>query len=107
MTSVSRPRPPEPRAEPRSLLPLARWAAVVWFAIVFLYSLTTITDPDLGFHIAWGRILLRDFAGARTVLLGQDPSVAVYAYSYWLYQLAVVALFDHLGPWGLVLFRAA
>jgi tetratricopeptide (TPR) repeat protein len=94
------------RSAPRSLLLVAGSAAVTWFAVALLRSLTQMADRDLGFHIAWGRILLHDFAGARTLFLGQDPSVAVYAYSYWLYQLTVVALLDHLGPWGLVLFRA-
>lgn len=94
-----------PRSAPRSLLFLAGSAAVVWFAVALLRSLTQIADTDLGFHVAWGRILFHDFGGARALLLGQESSVAVYAYSYWLYQLTVAALLDHVGPWGLVLFR--
>ncbi len=109
MTRVPRERrqPQEPQSAPRSLLVLTGTVAAVWFGVALLASLTPISDTDLAFHIAWGRNLLADFWGVRRLLLGQDPSVAVYAYSYWLYQIVVVWLLDHLGPWGLVLFRVA
>ena len=80
---------------------------MLWLAVALLLCLTPINDQDLGFHIAWGRILQHDFAGARGLLLGQDPSVTVYAYAYWLYQVIVATLFDHGGPWAIVLFRTA
>lgn len=80
-------------------------AAGLWLLVALLLSLTPISDADMGFHIAWGRILLEDFGGARTLTLGQHPSIVVYAYSYWLYQVAAAALFDGAGPWGVVLLR--
>ena len=79
--------------------------AGLWLLVALLACLTPITDQDLGFHIAWGRILLHDFRGAGSLLLGQDRSVTVYAYSYWLYQILVATLFDHAGPWAIVLLR--
>ena len=91
--------------DPRWVQRMSGTAAVLWSAAALLAALTPVTDKDLGFHIAWGRILLSDFRGARTLLLGQDPSVTVYAYAYWLYQVTVVALYDHAGAWALVAFR--
>ncbi len=110
MTEASAPpgasRPADSLRDSRWFQILTGGAAVLWIAIALLLSLMPVSDQDLGFHISWGRILLHHFGGARSLLLGQDSSVSVYAYGYWLYQVTVASLFAHLGAWGLVLFRA-
>jgi len=98
---------PPPSAAPGLERRLGTAALAAWLAVAVLVALASINDPDLGFHIAWGRILGDHFHEAKAITLGQDPSVTVYAYSYWLYQRLVAVLYDHLGPWSLVLLRLA
>jgi tetratricopeptide (TPR) repeat protein len=89
----------------RALTLIAAAAAALWLLAALLVSLTPVSDPDLGFHISWGRLLLDDFGRARSLTLGQHPSIVVYAYSYWIYQVVAATLFDHAGPWSLVILR--
>jgi tetratricopeptide (TPR) repeat protein len=83
---------------------LAAAAIAVWMILLALLALVEIQDPDFCFHVAWGRILSQDFAGAAHLTLGQDPDVARYAYSYWLYQILAAALYD-VGPATVVASR--
>jgi len=99
--------PPVPQPETPLLAWLAAAAIALWFLATLFLSLLPVSDADMGFHIAWGRVLLADFGGARTLTLGQHPSIVVYAYSYWLYQVAAATLYGAFGSWGLVVLRAA
>ncbi|MCA9729084.1 MAG: hypothetical protein KC729_15440, partial [Candidatus Eisenbacteria bacterium] len=99
-----------PPTEPVPSSP-GRWLPTValglWAVVTGALALLPITDPDLGFHIAWGRLLQSDFGAARTETWGQAPGVLRYAYSYWLYQVSTAWAYDHLGPAALVLSRTA
>ena len=106
-------RPPAPGSEREpeqfrfaTLHRAAAWLVVaLWLVVSGLVSWTQIHDRDLGFHIAWGRLILQKFDSVRALTLGQDPSSLVYAYSYWFYQVVVAALFDAGGPIAVVSLR--
>ncbi|MDM7916260.1 MAG: hypothetical protein QUU85_13515, partial [Candidatus Eisenbacteria bacterium] len=83
------------------------WVAVgLWGLAGLLLASTEIVDPDFAFHVGWGRVLLTDFPGASHVTLGQSSAVQSYAYSYWLYQVAVSLVFGSGGAGAVVLLRA-
>lgn len=97
-----------PASDPETVVArrLAGVVLAIWFLVTALLALVEINDPDLGFHIAWGRLLQSDFASARNETWGQAPAVTRYAYSYWLYQVTVSWMYDHWGPASLVIGRA-
>lgn len=89
----------------RTYTVMAAVGAALWLAVAMLVCLTQIHDRDLGYHIAWGRLLLERFHQVRTLTLGQDPSSLIYAYSYWVYQVVVARLFDGAGAVAVVMLR--
>jgi hypothetical protein len=88
-------------------MPVAAWAAIGACAVVLLLlSFADIIDADLGRHIALGRLLLSDFGAVRHLTMGQGPQILQQAYSYWLYEIAVAGIYNHLGAAGIVWLRA-
>jgi hypothetical protein len=85
---------------------LERLAIAIWAIVLSLLALTEISDPDLGRHVACGRLLLHDFGAVRRITFGQAPSILSQAYSYWLYEAGIAALWDHAGAAWIVLGRA-
>jgi|GEM_PF-4573620 len=81
-------------------------ASAVWLTAGALLALTEISDPDLGLHIAYGRLLLKDFGVVGRITFGQDASIHQLAYSYWAYQVLAALVWDHAGAAALVLLRA-
>ena len=100
-----RPAPQAAASRNTRIDPLAAAVVLAWLLFALLLSLAEIQDPDLCFHIAWGRILGQDFGAAARITLGQDPGITRYAYSYWVYQMLVAALY-HAGPAWIVILRA-
>ena len=89
------PRGPErtqPRVQRGERL-LGAGAIAVWLAAALLVALTEIVDRDFGFHLALGRILLRDFGSVRHLVLGQSAASTLFAYSYWLKRQVLVDVF--------------
>src|SRR5512145_1911702 len=105
MSHDSRHAPPADANRIARVDPLATAVLLAWLLFALLLALVEIQDPDLCFHIAWGRILSQDFGGAAQLTLGQDPGITRYAYSYWVYQMLVASLYQA-GPAWIVLLRA-
>lgn len=96
------PRKRSPRTAIK-LLTLGSFVAL--FVVIVFLGCLEIRDPDFGQHVAYGRLLLEDFASVRHLTMGQAPEIVQYAYSYWLFQIMTAALFDNAGAGAIVLLR--
>jgi len=103
-----RERPPTSAPPERGVVRTLAWSTLgLWVMAALLVSWSQIQDRDLGFHLAWGRLLRADFEQVRGLTLGQSSGSVAFAYSYWIYQWIVAALWDVAGPTGVVALRAS
>ncbi len=97
----------QPRRGENPPQPLIQLALLSIALAAILMAAVEIIDADLGRHVAFGRILIADFASVRGLTMGQAPEILHQAYSYWIYQIILAGILDRLGPAAVVLLRIA